>query len=274
MAIPFELPVSSAGMLAAVACVVAGGPLFAGGLRAWRQRRLLAGLPAASLVEGRTGFVRATGIVALESPLFSPLSQRPCAAYRLDVLAFDGSVRGRVGQSRNFRLVSGDVEALVAAQDGAWTMPVTAEREVSAGEKISANMAALLDADVTLRWLRDRRAPMRIVERSVEAGSHVQVLGWAGAQDFSEAAFAEVLAATGTDGAAMVDAPAPVQGPSLRIAAADPLDLRVIATGELDPAYLAPQAWRELGALLGPLLSLAGLMYLAHAARATLGGRL
>jgi hypothetical protein len=65
-----------------------------------------------------------------------------------------------------------------------------------------------------------------------------------------------------------------VYGPSLRLTSADPLDLRVVATGEFDPAALAPPAWRELGALLGPLLSLAGLMYLAHAARATLGGRL
>jgi hypothetical protein len=274
MLIPFEVPVSPAGTLAAAALVVSGGPLFADGLRAWRQRRLLAGLAAAALVPGRTGFVRATGQVALESPLFSPLSQRPCAAFQLEVIAMDGSTSGRVGQSRDFRLRSGSCEAIVAAKDGRWAMPITGEREVAAGEEISANMAALLAADTTLRWLRDRRAPMRIVERSVEAGSHVQVIGSARAIAVPEAAIAEVLAATGTDGAVVTASAAPADGPSLRIAAADPLELRVLAAGEIDAATLALPAWRAWGAVLGPLVSLAGMVYLAHAAETTLGGRL
>jgi hypothetical protein len=274
MPTPFVVPVSSAGMLAAVACVVSGGPLFAEGLRALRVRRLLAALPSTAPEPGRTGFVRVPGQVVLESPLFSPLSQRPCAAYRLEVLALDGSAGGSVGQSRNFRLVTDSCAAIVAAEGGEWTMPVTAEREVAAGEQVSANMAALLDGDSTLRWLRDRRAPMRIVERSVEAGSHVEVLGWARATDASDAVAAEVFAATGTDGAVVAVAQAPADRPALRIAGADPLELRVIATGDADTARLAPPQWRAWGVLVGPLLSLAGLMYLAHALESTLAGRL
>ena len=81
-------------------------------------------------------------------------------------------------------------------------------------------------------------------------------------------------AATGTDGATVTIAPTAADGPSLRIAAADPLDLRVVATGEVDPARLALPGWRAWGALVGPLLSLAGLLYLAHAAGTTRGGRL
>jgi hypothetical protein len=41
----------------------------------------------------------------------------------------------------------------------------------------------------------------------------------------------------------------------------------------VSPTRFAPSRWRALGALVGPLLSLAGLLYLAHAAEATLAGR-
>jgi hypothetical protein len=262
-------------MLASVACVVAGGPLFAGGLRALRLRRLLSGLLPSASAPGSLGFVRLSGHVALESPLFSPLSQRPCAGYQLEVRAADGSVAGRVGEHRGFKLVSDGCDAFVEAAGGEWDMPVTAERAVAAGEQVSANMAALLDRDVTLRWLRAHRAPMRIVERSVEAGTHVEVLGHARAAEAGTIIEdGEMLAATGTDGAAFAAALSrTAERPSLRIAAADPLDLRVIATGDADPMRLAPPRWRTLGAVLGPILSLAGLLYLAHAAESTIAGR-
>jgi hypothetical protein len=275
MPTPFVIPVSTAGMLAAVACVVAGGPLFADGLRALRLRRLLSGLVPGAARPGSHGFVRLAGHVALESPLFSPLSQRPCAGYQLEVRAADGSVAGRVGEFRGFKLVSDGCDAFVEAAGGEWTMPVTAERNVAAGEQVSANMAALLDRDVTLRWLRDRRAPMRIVERSVEAGTRVEVLGHARASAAAESAeVEELLAATGTDGAAFAAALDRVQPrPNLRIAALDPLELRVVANGEVHPENFAPPRWRAFGAVLGPVLSLAGLVYLAHAAEATIGGR-
>ena len=50
-------------------------------------------------------------------------------------------------------------------------------------------------------------------------------------------------------------------------------DLRVIATGATDPKRFAPPRWRTAGAVLGPILSLAGLLYLAHAAESTIVGR-
>lgn len=276
MSISFEIPVSTAGMLAAVAFVIAGGPLFADGLRALRQRRLLAGLARAQArsAPGTQGFVRLRGTVALESPLFSPLSQKPCAGYRLEVQAADAAMGGHVAQQRGFRLVAEGGDAFVEAATARWSLPVTAQRDVEAGEQVSANMAALLDGDATLRWLRDRRAPMRIVERSLEAGADVEVIGHADTLADGAGVEVEWLAATGTDGAAYVPAaPAKRERPGLRIAAADPLELHVVAGGAADAARFAPPRWRALGLLLGPMLSLAGLVYLAHAAEVTLAGR-
>lgn len=279
MSAPIVIPVSPAGMFAAVACVAAGGPLFTDGLRALRVRRLLASLAASAPEPGHHGFVRFAGEVALESPLFSPLSQRPCAAYELEVHALDGSACGRVRQARAFKLVAGGVEALVQAADARWNMPVTAERDVAAGEQISANMAALLEGEATLRWLRDRRAPMRIVERSVAAGVHVEVFGQARPVESVELAVAEaeqVLAATGTDGVVVTAGPEPrgaAARPQVEVVAAEPLDVFVHAAGGDAARALAPEPWRAWGAVGGPLLSFAGLLYLAHAIDASIAGR-
>jgi hypothetical protein len=274
MSTPFEIPVTTAGMLAAIACVVAGGPLFAGGLRALRLRRLLAGLSPAPARPRTHGYVHLQGTVALESPLFAPLSMRPCAGYRLDVRAADAGLGGHIGQRRGFRLVSDGCEAFVEATGNDWELPVTAEREVAAGEQVSANMAALLEGDVTLRWLRDRRAPMRIVERSLEAGSRVEVIGHARAVEDHAMHEAILMQATGTDGERFsIAAPAPAERPQLRVAGAEPLELRVVGGGDADASRYAPPLWRASGVLLGPLLTLAGLVYLVHAAEATLAGR-
>ncbi len=274
MSIPFEIPVTMSGMLAAVALVIAGGPLFAGGLRAMRQRRLLKRLSPSVAENGLEGFVRLEGTVALESPLFSPLSQRPCAGYRLEVHARDSSAGGAVGQQRGFRLVGERCDAFVEPSAAAWAMPVTAEREVPAGEQVSANMAALLEGDAILRWLRDRRAAMRIVERSIEAGARVEVVGYAHTVAVEAEAAHEALAATGTDGFSWaIETPSRRERPPLRLGAHEPLGLHVVADGSTDPVRFAAPAWRMVGLLLGPLCSLAGLVYLVQAAGAALGGR-
>ena len=261
-------------MLAAVACVVAGGPLFADGLRALRLRRLLAGLAPSVPHASTEGFVHLTGHVALESPLFSPLSMRPCAGFQLEVRAGDATIGGRMGQYRGFRLVHPSADAFVEGAPGVWRLPVTAEREVKAGEAVSANLAALLDHDVTLRWLRARKAPMHIVERSLEAGARVEVMGFARSAHAHAVQEPQWLALTGTDGGPHAAAPAPpADRPRLRIGSHDPLDLQVVGEGGPGADALAPPRWRALGALLGPALSLAGLVYLAHAVEATMGAR-
>jgi hypothetical protein len=253
--------------------------MFAAGLRALRLRRLLGSLSPALAEPRANGHMQVVGTVALESPLFSPLSQRPCAGYELEVRASDGTVRGRVGQKRGFRLVSGECDAFVEEARSLWVMPITAERKVAAGEQVSANMAALLDRDVNLRWLRARRVPLHIVERSIDAGASVEVIGYARSVE-SEAVEAadfemEALAATGTDGFAVATSHIPrPERPRLHLAGAEPLELCVVADGSVSPMRFAPSRWRALGALVGPLLALAGLLYLAHAADVTLAGRL
>lgn len=272
MSAEFYVPVSTAGMLLAAACVVAGGPLFASGLSALRRRRMLAGIAPALAEPGSHGLVQLVGTVALESPLFSPLSMKPCAGYLLDVHATDMPMGGRVGQRRGFKLVSGACDAFVEDSRGEWAMPVTAERTVAAGEQVSANMAALLDQDETLRWLRERRAPMHIVERSLEAGARVEVIGNARSVEDAAAAERVLLAATGTDGGTVAVAE-PAERPRLRVTGADPLELHVVADGSPSPLRFAPSRWLVLGTLAGPLLTLAGLVYLARAAQATIVGR-
>lgn len=271
MAGTFVVPVSTAGMLAAVACVVAGGPLFASGLRALRRRRVLARLSPALAEPASHGFVQLVGTVALESPLFSPLSMKPCAGYLLDVYATDVPMAGRVGQRRGFKLVSGACDAFVEDSAGEWALPVTAERTVAAGEQVSANMAALLDQDETLRWLRERRAPLHIVERSLEAGARVEVIGRARTVGVDAVVVAEARAATGTDGAFVEAAPEPPGRPRLRVTGADPIELHVVADGNASPMRFAPPRWAVAGALAGPLLTLAGLAYLAWAAERAMG---
>jgi len=153
-------------------------------------------------------------------------------------------------------------------------MPVTGQRDVRAGEPVSANMAALLEGDAVLRWLRDRRSAMRIVERSLQAGARVEVIGHAHTVAAAAEAAHATLAATGTDGLAWaIEVPSRRDLPALRLAAHDPLGLHVVADGEAEPARFAAPAWRLVGLLIGPLCSLAGLVYLAHAVESTLGGR-
>src|SRR5262249_35743807 len=123
------LPASSAGATIAAALVVAGAPLFSAGLRSLRLRRHLRGLEPTDLREDAAGFGLFRGRVALESPLFGPLSGKPCAGYRLEVL---GARRMRVAtleDLRPFRLVADDVMARVDADHHvSWDLSVVAER--------------------------------------------------------------------------------------------------------------------------------------------------
>src|SRR2546428_132498 len=76
----------------AAGAVVAGAPLFSEGLRAFRLRRYLRRVCEHALADAPPGFVHVRGTVALESPLFSPLSALPCAGYRLEVSAVGAAI--------------------------------------------------------------------------------------------------------------------------------------------------------------------------------------
>src|SRR5690349_10070203 len=79
-----ELHPNGIGLLAAAIAAAGGAPLFGDGLRALRLRRSFAGLRATDLGLASEGFGEVRGRVALESPLFAPLSGKPCAGFRLE----------------------------------------------------------------------------------------------------------------------------------------------------------------------------------------------
>ena len=62
MALLQPLPVTALGLLAATACVVAGGPLFAAGRRALRLRRALGSLEERPLEPDASGWVLVRGV--------------------------------------------------------------------------------------------------------------------------------------------------------------------------------------------------------------------
>ncbi len=273
----FSLPISPGGVLVAAACVVAGAPLFARGLRAHRMRRCLAGLVECPLTADVSGLVRVRGRVALEGPLFAPVSGSACAGFLLEVRGEGASVGGVVREWRAFRLESGEASARVPVEHAEWHAPVTGECTLAAGATIPERLARLLDSCAEIRWLRKRGVALHVVERALEAGRTVSVVGVARSERVSLAAEPEELAATGTDGGGF-SAPRLLPGPpveafELQLEADDTLDCVQVLADPADVALARPSRWNVTLAVLGPALSLAGLLYLARAAEPLLSRR-
>ena len=281
MAAPLLIPVNPAVMIAAVACVIAGGPWFADGLRALRQRRALAALRSGAVDGLREGPVTIRGTVVLDSPLFAPLSGRPCAGYMLEVGSTSTTMLGRVSDTRAFRLATRDGIAEVEAAAGQWEMAIRSERTVGSAAELSENLRVLLASTPELRWLVAHGGPLVLRERALLAGSVAVVLGVATALAAPAIALAEpiVLARTGTDDSAwIVNAPgamAPASAtPAWRISEGEPFEHCIVSDGAPETWRFSPPAWRLLGTVLGPALSLAGLLVLAEAAGRVLDGGL
>ncbi len=272
-----SLPISPGGVLVAAACVVAGAPLFARGLRARRLRRCLADLAERPLTADVSGLVRVRGRVALEGPLFAPVSGSACAGFQLEVRGEGASVGGVVRDWRAFRLESGETSAIVPAEHADWHAPVTAECTLAVGATIPERLARLLDSCAELRWLRERGVALQVVERALAAGRTVSVMGVVRSERISVAAETEELAATGTDGGGF-SAPRLLPGPpvetfELQFEADDTLERVLVFADPPDEALARPSRWNETLALLGPALSIAGLVYLARAAEPLLSRR-
>jgi hypothetical protein len=276
MVIPDPIPVTALGLLAATACVVAGAPVFAAGRRALRLRRALGSLQEAPLVAGSSGWVLARGRVALASPLFAPLSGKPCAGYELDVCGERSRVGGIVAERRPFQLECGAQVAFVSPDDARWATAVTAERTLGVADALPEQVAELLERNAEIRWLRDRRVPLHVVERALEAGSEVLVLAWAR----SERASAEVepveMAATGTDDglATTLTSGEPATGSELWLAGDEGTGTGPrVFSDRPDLHALKPSLWRVALVGVGPALTLSGLLYLARAATPLVAGR-
>lgn len=269
---PFPLPVTTAGMLVAVAAVVGGGPLFAAGLAALRGRRVLRELRPSRLAPDSAGTSLVCGSVQLESPLFAPLSQRACAGFVLEVASPGAPVSGRILDRRSFRIVGDGVEAHVAAEQAAWIPEVSDERVVEPGEALPTRLEHLIDSLPEARWLRTR-GPVRLIERALLPSAEVWVAGFVRRARPAEAAVERVLAATGTDDAtAILIGGAGHAEPALWIEAADEVPLTVSGLA-LDPSAMAPPAWKLALVVAGPVLSLSGLLHLAQALDHAVGGR-
>ncbi|TMQ72281.1 MAG: hypothetical protein E6K81_07775 [Candidatus Eisenbacteria bacterium] len=286
----FSLEPTVAGAALAAAAVAGGGPLFTGGLRAVRLRYTMARLRERPLAESPTGFVHTSGRVALDSPLFSPLTNRPCAGFRLEVSGAGTRAGGTVEERRSFRIVSGGVRARVIAEGGRWELSPTSRREVRAGEPLSEHLDTLLRRCAEAGWLRGQGRSLTLTEHALLAGAECHVIGQSRASRPYELPVEGELVRTGTDGAVRIGA-TPI--PRVKAQAArrrpfgrerrragrpfpDEVDLWVDAGGALEyvrvsdrpptRTELAVSPWPGLGLVLGPALSLGGLLYLARAA--------
>ena len=159
-----DLHPTAAGTVIAALALAAGAPLFSDGLRALRLRRRFRDLGVTALDARPGGTVHARGRVALESPLFAPLSGRPCAGFRLEVSSARHPAPSRVEVWRDFTLVDGASRAHVMGQAAEWDLMVTAWRDVGAAEPLSENVRALLARVPESGWLRGAGAPVHLVE--------------------------------------------------------------------------------------------------------------
>jgi len=277
---------TAGGLAGAVGAVVAGAPLFSDGLRALRLRRRLRHLDAARVPSGEGGFAHLQGTVALESPLFAPLSARPCTAFRLELRAEGAPIAATVGDERSFRVVTHEALAHVEAEDVRWVLPQTAERVVAASDPLSGTLARWLErAPEVLVWRR-AGGRLRLVERALVAGAACHVVGHVErvhtAVPAAEVECETVLLRTGTDDVPEIAAgtagfasrsratrePAGTAEPELWIGPDGAVDFTLVSDHAPAAADLAVPGWRVLGLLTGPALTLLGLLYLADALRA------
>lgn len=246
-------------LAAAATAVVAGAPWFSDGLRALRLRRQLARLGAGGPALESGGLVHVDGRVALDAPLFSPLTQQPCAAYVLEVHGVGAPVARETADQRGFRVCGTHGMAHVDPARARWLLEVTGERTIAAGDRLGAGLEMLLARIPEAMWWRRAGGALRMTERALLADDACHVVGCA--TPLREMP-AELLA-TGTDAVAAVS---PSTGVAITITAGEPLDAVVVSHAAPPRGAFAVPLVRTAGVIGGPLVSLAGLLYLAHAA--------
>jgi len=266
MSLPIEFQPTMAGVIFAAAAVVAGGPIFSDGLRVLRLRRIYRGLRRRPLAAPGEGVVHVCGRVALETPLFSPLTARPCAGFRLEIRSEDGAVAAWLDVFRPFRLVDGATQAVVDGEGARWELAVSGERRVAPAEPLTENLEALLRTMPEAVCLRRSGAAFHLVERALPAGDQCHVIGQA-TRVMGLAAPLEVeWLRTGTDSGAVPVGVLAAPEPALHIGPGDPPGHLRVSHHAPDPARPPVRLLRTIGLVLGPALALAGMLYLAAAA--------
>jgi len=279
MGFPISLHPTAAGLSVAAAAVAAGAPIFGDGLRALRLRRLLPRLREVALARTANGPAHARGTVVLESPLFSPLSRVPCAGFQLEVRGAGTPVARTIDVSRPFRISSGGVTARVHAAKTRWLLSDTATRDIAPDQALTQNLAALLERVPEALWLRRSRVTLRLTERALLEGVECHVIGHLRDAHPIELPERLDLARTGTDDARQVAVGSSILRARARVrashAAGAPFDLSFDPSDALgfllvsdqapEPRHLTVSAVRIAGLVLGPMLTFAGLLYLALA---------
>jgi hypothetical protein len=273
MHVALEIHPTGPGLLCAAAAVAAGAPLFSDALRALRLRRTLASLRAAKLEDAPSGFVHLSGRVALESPLFAPLSGRRCAAFGLEVRTSGAAALRSIEDRRHFWLIDGARSARVMSEPARWELGVSAERDVAHGDTLSEHLTALLEGVPEAVWARGAGATLHLVERALLAGTECHVIGFARHARATEAESESEWVRTGTDDVALPAGTNAGQAagidtlaePELCIGSGEPFDFVLVSDRPPDLRQLGVPAWRLAGLVAGPALSLAGLSYLAGA---------
>jgi hypothetical protein len=262
------VPPSVIGLALAAAAVAIGAPIFSEGLRALRLRRLLRDLRETPFEGTAGGFVHVRGRVALESPLFGPLSGRPCAGFALGIRSAGGPVDSSVSVRRPFRLQGNGVSAHVVGARGHWDLEPSATLDLAPNDTPSQLVQGLLDRVPEARWWRRSGGTLRLTEHALLAGVECHVVGTA--RPARSLVFVEEAEAvrTGTDDAAVTVAGAAVEDapPEVWMTGGEQLDFLIVSDREpaLDRYRVHPL--RPAGVVIGPLLTIGGLFYLANAA--------
>jgi hypothetical protein len=283
---PFSLEPSVTGVVYAALAVAAGAPVFGDGLRALRLRRHLATLSERRLTDAPTGFVHTSGRVALDTPLFSPLSNQPCAGFRLELLGGGARADARpvaaVERRQPFRLIAGRTSARVMAVDSPWRLAETARRTIAPGDPISEHLSGLFADCPELFWMRRQSQSLVLVERALLAGAEAHVIGQMRVARPYEVPLESEVLKTGTDDTAITVHREHTSGPfgierrqpgrpfaaevDLWMDRGGHLDFVLVADAAPAATSLVPARWRLAGLVLGPVLSLGALMFIAHAA--------
>lgn len=256
---------SGAGLVLAAGAVIGGARLFSAGLQASRLRRQLGRVRPVVAGDAPDGdFAHVTGAVALESPMFGPISGSPCAGYDLEVRGIGAPVRCVVSERRPFRIDGPNGSAEVPDALGFWDVGVSAKREIGADEGISAGLAALLARAPETLWWRRAGGRLYVTERALLATATCHVVGRVHvAHAIPIEAGAQALR-TGTDDA--VAWSVPTEQAQLVIGAGDHLGWMLVSDREPRPERMRVSLIRTAGTVIGPLLALWGILYFAGAA--------
>lgn len=266
----FELVPSATGLMFAAAAIAIGAPLFSGGLRALRLARAFRGLTECTLARAAGGVAHVRGRVVLESPMFAPLSGAPCAGYRLEISGGQGAVSSALEDFRPFRIADGDRVARVNTEDLRCDLGRTTSRDVRADEGLSEKLAMLMERVPEARWLRRCGGTLTLTERVLAAGAECHVVGsLLQLREVTATAETEWLA-TGTDGGAVASIAASTTAataePGYQIDSGEHLGFLLISDRAPDPGRFRLSPWSVAGIVVGPALSLAGLIYFARVA--------